>query len=107
MFVRKNLTSEVGEEGKVSADMVDGQIVGVGKDISRKTLRAQFRLELNHRLDRKENVAEETAKNFEAVGETGMGANLLVKLGFGHEAGLVTEEQGRLGDEPVDFFGGD
>src|SRR5438874_7852660 len=99
VLVRKDVAVEISEKRKVVANVADRQIVGIGKNISGKASLAEMALNTDHRLDGRKNVGEETAEDLQIVGKAGFRAELVIELLFAHQAGFITEQQRRLGDE--------
>src|SRR5450631_2942374 len=75
-FVGKNVAVEILEEWKVPADVLDGEVVRIGKNVSLEPAPPQFRMKLNHRRHLRENVGEHAAKFVNVADKAGGVLNL-------------------------------
>src|SRR4051794_20386413 len=56
VLVRKDVAVEITEEGETPANMFNGEAVRVGENVSRKACLFQLILQIDHLLNRSENI---------------------------------------------------
>ena len=97
------MSVEVGEERKVSPDVFDGQIVGVGENIGRDALAPQFGVECDHRRHFPKDIGEVLTELRQVALKAGGLTDFVIKFMARQQAGFVTVEQGRMIEKLLDL----
>ena len=100
-FVGKNVAVEILEEGKIPADVLDGQVVRVGKNVGLESAPPQFRVQFNHRRNFRENVGKHAAKFVDVAEKAGGVLDLIEKFPSADQAGFKFDQRRRTAQEGV------
>ena len=106
VFVGEDVAVEMVEKREIPADMTDRQVVRIGEDKSPEAVAAQIGVELDHEVNRDEDIGEESRELLEGPTKASSAANLLEKTVHAEFAAFEFKEQGGLIDERADLVGG-
>jgi hypothetical protein len=91
VFIGQHVGIEVREEREVSADVLDREVVCVGKNERWHFHRPQSGMQINHRVDGRENVREELREFFQSAAKTCRCADFFKELPAAEQSHFVAE----------------
>ena len=103
-FVGINVAIKVFEERKVSPDVFDGEVVGVGKNVGLETALTQFGVQCNRAGHFRKDVREITAELRQVAAKADRVADGVVKLLAREATGFVIHQQRRTAKKRVQRF---